>query len=79
LLIGSAGAAAGPPLQLSSEQDHQRMMELLHITDLRRGPDGDEHLAAPRNGVVDLGHLEVGERVVAAVAGGANCEHGSQR
>jgi hypothetical protein len=41
LLIGSAGAAAGPPLQLSSEQDHQRMMELLHITELRRGPDGD--------------------------------------
>ena len=27
--------------QLSSEQDHQRLMSLLHITELRHGPDGD--------------------------------------
>jgi hypothetical protein len=29
------------PEQLTSEQDHQRMMDLLHITSLRRGADGD--------------------------------------
>ena len=30
-----------PPLHLTSEQDHERIMDLLHITTLRRGPDGD--------------------------------------
>jgi hypothetical protein len=30
-----------PPVHLTSEQDHQRTMDLLHITSLRRGPDGD--------------------------------------
>jgi hypothetical protein len=30
-----------PPLHLTAEQDHQRLMELLHIKALRRGPDGD--------------------------------------
>jgi peptidoglycan/xylan/chitin deacetylase (PgdA/CDA1 family) len=30
-----------PPVQLTAEQDHQRLMDLLHITSLRRGPDGD--------------------------------------
>jgi hypothetical protein len=30
-----------PPVHLTSEQDHQRTLELLHITALRRGPDGD--------------------------------------
>lgn len=29
------------PTPLTSEQDHQRMMELQHITSLRRGADGD--------------------------------------
>ena len=29
------------PVHLTSEQDHQRIMDLLHITSLRRGPDGD--------------------------------------
>jgi hypothetical protein len=29
------------PVELTAEQDHQRMMELLHITSLRRDPDGD--------------------------------------
>ena len=29
------------PVQLTSEQDHQRLMDLLHISELRRGPDGD--------------------------------------
>lgn len=30
-----------PLLHLTAEQDHQRTLELLHITSLRRGPDGD--------------------------------------
>jgi hypothetical protein len=30
-----------PPVHLTSEQDHQRMLELLYIKELRRGPDGD--------------------------------------
>jgi peptidoglycan/xylan/chitin deacetylase (PgdA/CDA1 family) len=29
-----------PPVHLTAEQDHQRMMDLLHITSLRRGADG---------------------------------------
>jgi hypothetical protein len=30
-----------PPVRLTSEQDHQRSLDLLHISSLRRGPDGD--------------------------------------
>jgi hypothetical protein len=42
----ACGAMAAPPpasapVQLTAEQDHQRMMDLLHIHSLRRGPDGD--------------------------------------
>jgi hypothetical protein len=29
------------PVHLTAEQDHQRLMDLLHLTTLRRGPDGD--------------------------------------
>jgi hypothetical protein len=29
------------PIPLTAEQDHQRLMDLLHITSLRRGADGD--------------------------------------
>ena len=29
------------PEELTAEQDHQRVMDLLHITSLRRGADGD--------------------------------------
>jgi hypothetical protein len=40
---GQASAASNlpPPVQLTAEQDHQRLLDLLHITVLRRGPDGD--------------------------------------
>ena len=50
LLIAPGADAAGqapavsslpPPVQLTAEQDHQRLLDLLHITALRRGPDGD--------------------------------------
>jgi hypothetical protein len=30
-----------PVVHLTAEQDHQRILDLLHITSLRRGPDGD--------------------------------------
>ena len=30
-----------PPVHLTADQDHQRTLDLLHITSLRRGPDGD--------------------------------------
>lgn len=33
--------APPPVVHLTAEQDHQRTMDLLHITTLRRGPDGD--------------------------------------
>src|SRR5579872_1626309 len=33
--------ATAPPVHLTAEQDHQRLMDLLHITALRRGADGD--------------------------------------
>ena len=35
-------ANAGVPVALTAEEDHQRLLDLLHITSpLRRGPDGD--------------------------------------
>jgi hypothetical protein len=37
----SAVSNLPPPVQLTAEQDHQRLLDLLHITALRRGPDGD--------------------------------------
>jgi peptidoglycan/xylan/chitin deacetylase (PgdA/CDA1 family) len=36
-----AGRSFPPPAHLTSEQDHQRTLDLLHISSLRRGPDGD--------------------------------------
>ncbi|HLK03144.1 MAG TPA: hypothetical protein VKT53_01795 [Candidatus Acidoferrum sp.] len=33
--------SAPAAVHLTSEQDHQRLMDLLHISELRRGPDGD--------------------------------------
>ncbi len=36
-----AATATPSPVHLTSEQDHQRVMDLLHISALRRGPDGD--------------------------------------
>ena len=42
LLISPALYAQQPaPTHLTAEQDHQRLMDLLHIKSLRRGPDGD--------------------------------------
>jgi (4-O-methyl)-D-glucuronate---lignin esterase len=36
-----AASSLSPPVHLTAEQDHQRLMDLLHITSLRRGADGD--------------------------------------
>jgi hypothetical protein len=36
-----ATAANTQPSHLTAEQDHQRLMDLLRITSLRRGADGD--------------------------------------
>lgn len=41
-----AGAALTPPLHLTAEQAHQRMMDLLHITSLRPGADPDHPQAS---------------------------------
>lgn len=44
LAVGSQAHAElnyEPPVQLTAEQDHQRLLDLLHIRELRRGPDGD--------------------------------------
>jgi len=29
-----------PPVEMTAQQDHQRIMDLLHITSLRQGADG---------------------------------------
>jgi hypothetical protein len=42
-------ANLAPPVQLTSEQDHQRMMDLLHIKALRPGPGGSPQPANPAN------------------------------
>jgi hypothetical protein len=49
---GHARAAvtnAAPPAHLTSEQDHRRLLGLLHIEALRRGPDGDPASANAAN------------------------------
>jgi hypothetical protein len=38
----AASIAAPPPVTFTAEQDHQNMMDQLHITKLRPGPSGDE-------------------------------------
>ena len=34
-----------PPVEMTAQQDHQRLMDLLHITSLRRGADGNNRQA----------------------------------
>ena len=62
-----------PPVHLTAEEDHQRTMGLLHITALRRGPDGDpkspnaanfdESKVAPRLNLPDPLVLNSGTKV----------------
>ena len=41
-LLFAVSASAAPPVTFTAEQDHQNMMDQLHITQLRPGPSGDE-------------------------------------
>jgi hypothetical protein len=72
-------AASSPigPVHLTSEQDHQRIMDLLHITSLRPGADGrdpkapnaanyDESKANPYRNLPDPLVLKSGKRVETA-------------
>jgi len=40
-----AGSSMPPPVQLTAQQDHQRIMDLLHITSLRQGANGNNRRA----------------------------------
>jgi peptidoglycan/xylan/chitin deacetylase (PgdA/CDA1 family) len=42
-------AAAQAPVEMTAEQDHQRLLQLLHIDSLRRGPDGNPTSANAAN------------------------------
>ena len=64
-----------PPVELTTEQDHQRLMDLLHITSLRAGADGrnaqaanaanyDESKANPYSKLPDPLVLNDGQRVM---------------
>ena len=41
-LLFAVSASAAPPVTFTAEQDHQNMMDQLHITQVRPGPSGDE-------------------------------------
>lgn len=67
-----------PPVQLSAQEDHQRLMHLLHITSLRPGADGrnteapnaanyDEAKANPYPNLPDPLVLKNGKKVTSAV------------
>src|ERR1051326_2692692 len=87
LVLAQASAVAGrdtqadpetlpPPVELTAQQDHQRMMELLHITALRQGPSGnpqapnaantDEAKANPYPNLPDPLLLKNGKKVTSA-------------
>jgi hypothetical protein len=66
-----------PPLKLTAEQDHQQMMDQLHITTIRRGADGtnrnspfyanyDETKANPYPNLPDALMLKNGQKVTSA-------------
>src|SRR5260370_21274385 len=65
-----------PPVHLTAEQDHQRILDLLHITSLRRGADGDpkspnaanydESKATPYPSLPDPLILKDGKKVTSA-------------
>jgi hypothetical protein len=70
------GSNPPPPVQMSAQEDHQRLMDLLQITSLRRGPDGnpnspnaansDESRANPYPNLPDPLVLKDGRRVTTA-------------
>jgi hypothetical protein len=68
--------SSNSPVKLTSEQDHKRLMELLHITSLRPGPSGnpkalnaansDESKANPYPNLPDPLKLNNGQQVTSA-------------
>jgi len=48
-LAGQSGVGDAGATRLTAEQDHRRLLDLLHITELRRGPDGDPKSANAAN------------------------------
>src|SRR5579863_10122531 len=78
LLVRAARAAGGtPPVRMTKEEDHQRIMDLLHITQLRRGKAGrdktdpnfanyDESKANPYPNLPDPLTLKNGKKVTTA-------------
>lgn len=78
LVLASLARAADPaPVQLSSQEDHQRMMDLLHIASLRQGANGsnpqapnyanyDESKANPFPNLPDPLVLKNGRKVTTA-------------
>jgi hypothetical protein len=79
LLTSFAIAQDAPPVALTAQQDHQRLMELLNIKELRRGADGnnreapnyanyDEAKANPYPSLPDPLVLKNGKKVTTAKA-----------
>jgi len=78
LLIRATKAAGGPPpVKMTKQEDHQRIMDLLHITELRRGKAGrdktdpnfanyDESKANPYPDLPDPLTLKNGKKVTKA-------------
>jgi hypothetical protein len=77
--LAGLGALAAGAAQLTAEQDHRRLMDLLHITSLRQGADGrnpqaanaanyDESKANPYPKLPDPLVLKNGKRVTTAKA-----------
>lgn len=76
LALGSSRGDNPPPVHLTAEQDHQRLLELLDISSLRQGPDGnskspnaanfDESKVSPNLKVPDPLVLKSGEKVSTA-------------
>ena len=75
LALGSS-RPDNPPVHLTAEQDHQRLLKLLDIGSLRHGPDGnpkspnaanfDESKVSPNLNLPDPLELESGEKVKTA-------------
>ena len=76
-LLAMAAGAPPAPVRLSSEEDHQRLMGLLHMTEIRRGKDGsnrdspnyanyDESRANPYPNLPDPLVLKNGQKVTTA-------------
>jgi len=75
--VAPARADDQPPVQMTAQQDHQRIMELLHITELRQGANGsnpqapnaanyDESKANPYPNLPDPLVLKNGKKVKTA-------------